>query len=83
LQLSDGLKVLDFGCGTGYISAAAALLVGQGGSVDAVDLNAGDARRVTCDFCRDVLGRCCWFCASCRGRSPQGCGAFQQHKRHC
>ncbi len=42
MQLSDGLRVLDFGCGTGYISAAAALLVGQSGSVDAVDINAGD-----------------------------------------
>jgi ubiquinone/menaquinone biosynthesis C-methylase UbiE len=41
LQLSDGLRVLDFGCGTGYISAAAALLVGGSGSVDAVDVNAG------------------------------------------
>jgi tRNA A58 N-methylase Trm61 len=49
VQLSDGLRVLDFGCGTGYISAAAALLVGQSGSVDAVDLNAGDVSCVMCD----------------------------------
>jgi ubiquinone/menaquinone biosynthesis C-methylase UbiE len=65
-QLSDGLRVLDFGCGTwrhlllpcknvtssagtGYISAAAALLVGSSGSVDAVDVNSGALLYDACD----------------------------------
>jgi SAM-dependent methyltransferase len=72
--IAPGMKVADFGCGTGTMTHTLASIIGVSGSVTGIDVNAPQLEQAR-QLCDQEANSCCFTCRI-RLRACGRCGTF-------